>query len=118
MILNNQPRADGGRTSSEFALPERITQDHGGRRTASQVVFCAEKPSSGGQNPERQKELAGYSEYGGAAYFGALPNSQICVCPAENARKCPLVVAELLEKRIAEIVRILRNAEVHVGDFD
>src|SRR5215469_11162848 len=118
MILNNQTRAEGGGTSSEFPLPERIAQDHGGRGTASQVVFRAEQPPGGGQNLERQKEFASYSEYGDAARFGALPDSQGCVCPAENARKRLLVLADLLEERIAEIVRVIRDTEVHLGDLD
>src|SRR5258708_7284688 len=109
MILNDQTRADGGETSAEFALPERVTQNHTGRRTAAQVVVGAEQPTGGGRNPERRKEFAGYSENRHAAGFGALPDSQACVSaiPGENARKRLLVLADLLEERIAEIVRIV-----------
>src|SRR6516165_4158631 len=121
MILNDQTRADGGGTSAEFALPEWVTQNDSGRRTASQVVSGAEQPPGGGRNSERRKEFAGYSEHGHAARFGTLPDSQACVSaiPGENARKRLLVLANLLEERIAEIVGIVRDAEAALlGDLD
>jgi hypothetical protein len=75
MIPNHQTRADSRETSTELALPERITQDDGGRRAASQVVFRAEQPSGGGRNAERGKEFTGHSEHGYGARFGAPPDS-------------------------------------------
>src|SRR5690242_110150 len=89
MILHYQTRADGGRVSAEFALPERITQHNCRRRAAAQVVVGTEQPPGSGRNSERGKKFAGYSKHGHAARLSALPDTQagISAIPGKNARK-------------------------------
>ncbi len=107
--------------AAEFALPEPIPKDHGGRLTAAQIVFRTEEAASGGRNPERGKEFAAHAQDGNAARLGALADAfaSVSTIPCENAGERLLVLADLLEQRIAEIVRIVGNAKaVPVGDLD
>src|SRR5262249_57361745 len=69
---------------------------------------------------ERRKEIASHSEDGHGARLYAAADTQVCVSaiPGEHAGKRPLVFANLLEQRVAEIVRILHDTEVVVRNLD
>src|SRR6516225_5553289 len=113
MILHHQARADSGTVSAEFSLPEPVTQHDCGRRTATQIILAAKQASGGWGDPKRGKKVPGDSQDVCAVRPLAPADAQPCVSaiPGEYARKRPLVLADRLKQRIAEIVLMLRDAE-------
>ncbi len=114
--MNDEARPDSGALTREFALPERIPQDHGRRRAAGQIISRAEEAASSGRNPKRGKELAAYSKDGDAPHLVALADAfaSVSTIPSEDAGEGLLVFADLLEQRIAEIVRSVRNTKAAI----
>ena len=119
MILHYQTRADGGRVSAEFALPKRITQHNCRRRAAAQVVVGTEQPPGSGRNSERGKNSPVTPSTDTRRASAPFPIRRL-VYPLfqANARKRLLALADPLVKRIAEIVPMLEDAEVHAGNLD